>query len=348
MTIEEIYAIPVNGRQASEFYGVLFILACYGGAIWLGGCGVYRFVYEGRRWSGSGLVTLALALALVATLSGGFNCLPWHWGQCGCQQTEYRQTFEHGENVSQIYRLATANDESISGMKNVRLFFASMFSELRSGLSGPASVPFAVLALFASSTVQKAAYGVLAAALLLFSTYRIWLKEHAALDEEKAKNQKPSLGGEILEVLIGPCEPAPTPPACASVVMLIVKAWNTVQMPEFTIYKYELNVTIAGPKVPATYTGIREGWTLNANFRGGFVVNHIAHELQPVRYIDAQKGFVPFYVDGLPPDTPEFISIVLTFIDAIGGRHPIKLGHGKFTSGGILAQKIIIPSQEPI
>ena len=53
-----------------------------------------------------------------------------------------------------------------------------MFSEWGSGLSGPASVPFAVLALWASSTVQRIAYGSLAVILGLFSSYRIWLKEH--------------------------------------------------------------------------------------------------------------------------------------------------------------------------
>lgn len=42
-----------DGRQAGEFYGVLFILALYGSAIWLGGNGVYRFVDERKRLSGS-------------------------------------------------------------------------------------------------------------------------------------------------------------------------------------------------------------------------------------------------------------------------------------------------------
>jgi hypothetical protein len=63
-------------------------------------------------------------------------------------------------------------------MGKLRLFFGSMFSELGSGLSGPASVPFAVLALFAPSAVQKAAYAILAAILVFVSAYRIWLKEY--------------------------------------------------------------------------------------------------------------------------------------------------------------------------
>jgi hypothetical protein len=91
-----------NGRQAGEFYGVLFILACYGFAMWIGGTGLYRFVDEGRRWNGGFLIALALTLALIGTLSGGFDRLPWHWGQSSRQHSEYRQTFQHdGENVSQ-------------------------------------------------------------------------------------------------------------------------------------------------------------------------------------------------------------------------------------------------------
>ena len=177
----------------------------------------------------------------------------------------------------------------------------------------------------------------------ILSAATAWIIEHNLLNKERERNQKPDLHGEILEVLIGPCVPNSDPPMCASVVMLLVKAWNTVQMPEFTIYKYELAVSITSPTGPTTFTGIKEGWTVNMNFGGNFSVIHIAHELQPMRYIDAQKGFIPFYVNGLRPDTTEFTSIVLTLIDAIGGKHPIAFGNGRFTHGGILAQKIQIP-----
>jgi hypothetical protein len=63
-------------------------------------------------------------------------------------------------------------------------------------------------------------------------------------------------------------------------------------------------------------------------------------ELQPMRYLDSQKGVVAFYVSGLPPETNEFISVVLTLVDALGGRHPIALESGRFLTGGVLAQKI--------
>lgn len=216
-----------------------------------------------------------------------------------------------------------------------------MFSEVGSGLSGPASVPFAILALFASSTVQKAAYAVLAVLLLLFSTYRIWLKEHLELEKEKAKNQKPALYGEILETLIGPCVPPLEPPLCASVVLLTVKAWNTVQMQDFSVYKYELSVTVNDSNGQKTFMGTQGGWTVNVAVGDGLRVLHTYRDaLRPMRYLDSQHGAVGFYVEGLPPDSTDFASIVLTLIDAIGGRHPIALQGGKFIPKGIVGQRI--------
>jgi hypothetical protein len=91
------------GRQAGEFYGVLFILSCYLCAMGIGGYGLHRLVDQRQLWSGGLLIGLALTLAAVGTLSGAFDCLPWHWSKC-YQHTYYRQTFQHdGENVSQKF-----------------------------------------------------------------------------------------------------------------------------------------------------------------------------------------------------------------------------------------------------
>jgi hypothetical protein len=68
-------------------------------------------------------------------------------------------------------------------MGRFRRFLAAMFSELGSGLSGPASVPFAVASLWVSSHLQRLIYGSLAGILFLFSAYRIW-----ATQEEKTSN----------------------------------------------------------------------------------------------------------------------------------------------------------------
>lgn len=226
-------------------------------------------------------------------------------------------------------------------MGQFRPFVKSMFSELVSGLTGVASIPFTVAALWVSSHVQRVLYGSLAGSLLLFSAYRVWLKEHLELEKEKAKNQKPDLRGEILETLIGVCTPASEPPLCASVVLLSVKVWNAIQMPSFCVYRYELEVTVNSPEGPRTFTGTRGGWSVSVNVNGQVSFFHMAQEeLQPMRYLDSQKGVIAFYVSGLPPETNEFISVVLTLVDALGGRHPITLKNGRFLPNGVLAQKI--------
>ena len=94
-----------DGRDIREFYGVLGIFARYIASMWIGGNGLYLFIDERKRWRGSILIALASILVIVATITGGSGCPPWRWGHCWHdhqQQTEYRQTFEHGENVSQI------------------------------------------------------------------------------------------------------------------------------------------------------------------------------------------------------------------------------------------------------
>jgi hypothetical protein len=80
-------------------------------------------------------------------------------------------------------------------MGKLREFFGIMFSEWGSGLSGPASVPFTVLALFSPNSVQKIAYASLAVLLGLFSSYRIWLRENhrAIFAEKRCSDSKPRL-----------------------------------------------------------------------------------------------------------------------------------------------------------
>ena len=80
-------------------------------------------------------------------------------------------------------------------MRLLRDFFRSMFSEWGSGLSGPASVPVAILALWKPTVPQKLCYGVLAALLGFVSAYRIWKKEHerACDAESRLESQIPVL-----------------------------------------------------------------------------------------------------------------------------------------------------------
>jgi len=78
-------------------------------------------------------------------------------------------------------------------MAKLKLFFGSMFSEWGTRLSGPASVPFTILALWVSSPVQKVAYGLLAVVLGFFTAFTVWLKEHnekiAGIAEKTAQNE---------------------------------------------------------------------------------------------------------------------------------------------------------------
>lgn len=220
-----------------------------------------------------------------------------------------------------------------------------MFSEWGSGLSGPASVPFAILALFASGAVQKAAYAVLATLLALFSAYRIWIKEHLELEKEKAKNQKPELHGEIDQVFIGNVlEADAQTPVGGAVVLVVVKAWNTVQMPEFSVHKYALAVTIDTPSGQSTFAGTQGEWTVNMKVGDSFSLKHMMRDrLRQMRYIDPQQGAVGFYVKELSPDTIGFKSIVLNLIDATNSEHPITVSEGKFIHNVILSQRIQTP-----
>lgn len=98
-------------------------------------------------------------------------------------------------------------NERIAGMRKVRKFFDAMFSEWGSGLSGPASVPLAITALWVSGPAQKFLYGFLAAILGFFSAYRIWLKENGRADtaeseierlKKKYFDERPRLGLTVL------------------------------------------------------------------------------------------------------------------------------------------------------
>ena len=58
-------------------------------------------------------------------------------------------------------------------------------------MSGPATVPLAILALYVSSHALRALYGALAVLCAGYTSYKIWLNERTALDAERAKNRRP-------------------------------------------------------------------------------------------------------------------------------------------------------------
>jgi hypothetical protein len=56
-------------------------------------------------------------------------------------------------------------------------YLKAFFSDMLTGMSGPLSVPFALLALWVSSHTQKLLYASLAVLCALFASYRVWRNE---------------------------------------------------------------------------------------------------------------------------------------------------------------------------
>jgi len=161
----------------------------------------------------------------------------------------------------------------------------------------------------------------------VLSAATAWVIEHRLLEKEKARNQKPELDGEIMEAYIGPIGVLPEEYSNDAVVLLAVKAWNKVQMPEVTIRAYEFLVQIGGAKAQS-FKGVQEGWSILHYSAGPSIVNiPIALQgLRPVRYLASYSvpDKVGFFVKGLPPDTKSATSLELTLVDFLGGRHTIK------------------------
>jgi hypothetical protein len=162
------------------------------------------------------------------------------------------------------------------------------------------------------------------------------------LAKEKARNEKPDLGGEIEQAMIGPIRGFELGDEKGAVVLLSLRTWNKIQMPDFSVHKYEVAITVNSPSGPSTFAGTQEGWTINVATPGpSMKIIPIARErLRPMRYIDPQNGAVGFFVKDLPDETVDFLSIVLTLVDAVGGRHPISFRNGKFVHDLIVGQKL--------
>jgi len=157
-------------------------------------------------------------------------------------------------------------------------------------------------------------------------------------EAEEKRNQKPDLHGDIDKVMIGKAVDVDgQEPVNGSAVLIEIRAWNLIQMPEFSVYRYELDVTIDRSTGPVRFTGTQDGWTIMAGTR---LIPIGIEKLRPMRYIDPQLGRIGFYVEELPPDTTDFTSIVLTLVDAHGGKHPVSLQYGKFIPGLIVGQMI--------
>jgi len=58
-----------------------------------------------------------------------------------------------------------------------RTYLRAFFADMLTGMSGPLSVPFAALALWASGRTQKILWGCLAVLCAIFASYRVWRNE---------------------------------------------------------------------------------------------------------------------------------------------------------------------------
>ncbi len=204
-------------------------------------------------------------------------------------------------------------------MRKLRKFFRSMFSEWGSGLSGPSSIPFAVLALFASGSLQKACYASLAGILCFFSAYRIWDKEYERAETEKEKNQFPVIEGSILATFHGTyTNPYTLQPVLRdSRYYVHVRLVNVKDVP-CTINRYRLIFYLGAQEVVSgdgeKVSGIIEH---DSSFRDANTEQSIAslattriyalpiHAANPLRRGCAQDGWIQFHVKDF---TPPFFS----------------------------------------
>jgi hypothetical protein len=185
----------------------------------------------------------------------------------------------------------------------------------------------------------------LAVVSVFIACYLAWRDEHKLLLRERDRNQKPDIEGEIIDAFIGEVTFSPD---CekSSVVLFGVKAWNKVQMPDVTIHRYELTITVGEGDFAQSFTGTQKGWRVNLFFPQGIKNIELGREgLREIRYLSAYTvpGLVGFYVDGMPPTTRSASSIELTLIDLRGGRHPIKK-HGVT----LVSQLKGMPSNSPL
>lgn len=181
-----------------------------------------------------------------------------------------------------------------------------------------------------------------AAAICVFiACYLAWRDEHKLLIAERAINQRPSLHGEITHAFIGPTHPfqKSDPVYRNSVILLDVKVWNIIQMPEITVLDYELTVRPETPGQDAqTFVGTQEGWRIRrAVPPDGGEVNYDLKSsvLRPIAYGAPRLGQVGFYIENLDSIRTNSADLELILVDALGGRNSIPASKKKLIKGRI-------------
>jgi hypothetical protein len=264
----------------------------------------------------------------------------WEWFLCADwssqQQPEYSQPFTHGENVSQISVLGATGGESIAGMKELWPFIRAVGKHWWALMSCAIFTGLGVFIAWGNKSNAWAVEASFAAAVIcvFIACYLAWRDEHKLFIAEKERNQRPDIEGELFDAFIGEVTFSPE---CekSSVVLFGVKAWNKVQMPDVTAYRYELTITVGEGDFAKSFTGTQKGWRVLL-YNGLSIKNiEIGREgMREIHYLNAYAvpSLIGFYVDGMPPTT-SFASLVeLTLIDLAGGRHPIRKSSVTFVS----------------
>jgi hypothetical protein len=92
-------------------------------------------------------------------------------------------------------------------MQRLTQYFRAFSGDLLALMSGPPTVPLTIAAFFVSNKTFKVLFGGLAVLCAFVSSFRIWSKERAKLDEEVAKRGRPELTANF-QFLAG--DPGPT------------------------------------------------------------------------------------------------------------------------------------------
>ena len=208
-------------------------------------------------------------------------------------------------------------------------------------MSGPATVPFAIAALYESSGNLRVLYAAMAILCAGYTSYRLWLNEHVALEAERHRNQFPNITAAIDRVYIVP------PVIRGAKVFVLVSVHNLNAAMPSTVKRYELTMCIAGrdyfgkelpvggfrmvleqPRMlTVDSTGLQDGPLIDLNA----AVSHSS----PLRRGVPVKGWLSYGYDDLPPwplilpsedtdvgkfDTSVVLSVTLTVVDAFDGR----------------------------
>jgi hypothetical protein len=213
-------------------------------------------------------------------------------------------------------------------------------------MSGPATVPFAIAALYVSSNRLRALYGTMAVFCAGYTSYRMWLTERVSLETELEKNQFPTITTEIERAYISPVG------IRSGNVFVLASVHNLNAAMACTVKRYELTICIAGKdyfgkQLPVTgfemcldqprmsvadSIGLEEGPLLS--------LNDAVTDLSPLRRGIPVRGWLKYGFDDLPPwpllvgrgsdfensakfDNSVVLSVTLTVIDAFDRTHPV-------------------------